>query len=262
MSNTKTKSMEHFWLPDTQIKKGVPINHLEAAGNYIVERQPDVIINAGDWFDMPSLSSYDKGTKKIEGARYEEDIEAGIIGMETFMKPINEYNALRARNRKKQYKPRMVFLIGNHEERIQRHVNHNPHLEGKLGYEDLKLKEFGWEVHDFLDPVNIDGVTYSHYFYNPNTGRPLGGVASTRLKNIGFSFTMGHQQTLDVAIRPLNDGATMRGLIAGAFYQHDEDYKGPQGNRHWRGCIYKHHVRNGNYDLMELSLPYLLKKWI
>jgi len=40
--------MEHFILPDTQVKKGVPLNHLEAAGNYIVDRKPDVIVHLAD----------------------------------------------------------------------------------------------------------------------------------------------------------------------------------------------------------------------
>ena len=249
---------EHFIIPDCQVKAGVPINHLTAAGNYCVEKQPDVIINLGDFWDMPSLSSYDKGTKKAEGRTYQEDIDAGIAGMKAFMQPIWDYNAKKKKNKEKQYRPRLVFLLGNHEERIMRHVNANPELDGKCSYDDLQLEEMGWEVYDFLEMVEIDGVTYSHYFANPNTGRPWGGVARTRLNNIGFSFTMGHQQGKDLAEKHLANGKTLRALIAGSFYQHDEDYKGYQGNQHFRGCIYKHEVENGDYNLMELSMKYLL----
>jgi hypothetical protein len=254
--------VEHFILPDTQVKPGVPLDHLRAAGNYIVEKQPDTIIHLGDHFDMHSLSSYDKGTKNAEGARYQEDIYAGLAGMEAFMGPLNKLRAKQKRNKVRQYNPRMVFLLGNHENRIERHVNANPELEGKLGYKDLKLEKFGWEVHEFRKPVQIDGVWYAHYFYNPMTGRSYGGRIHTRLQNLGFSFTMGHQQGLETAIKPLNNGKTIRGLVAGSFYQHDEGYKGPQGNDHWRGCIYKHEVKDGNYDIMELSLKYLREKWL
>lgn len=250
--------MEHFVIPDTQVKPDVDISHLEAAGNYIVEKQPDVIIHLGDHFDMKSLSSYDRGTAKAEGALYQDDIDAGIEGMERLLTPIHEYN----KGRRKKYTPRMVFLLGNHEQRIERHVNSNPELRGKLSYKDLALKEMGWEVHDFLKPVNIHGVTYSHYFYNPLTGRPWGGKASSKLANIGFSFTMGHVQGKDQAEKYLANGRTIRGLVAGSFYIHDEDYKGPQANRHWRGCVYKHEVKNGDYCLMELSLDYLLRRWV
>ena len=254
--------VEHFIIPDCQVKKGVPIEHLTAAGNYVVSKQPNVIINLGDFWDMPSLSAYDRGTKKAEGRTYQEDIDAGIRGMEAFMKPILEYNEKRRRNKEKQYRPRLVFCIGNHEERIMRHVNANPELFGKCSYDDFKLEEMGWEVYDFLEIVYIDGVAYSHFFANPNTGRPWGGVARTRLNNIGFTFTMGHQQGKDLAEKHLANGKALRALIVGSFYQHDEEYKGYQGNYHYRGCIYKHEVADGNYCLMELSMKYLLEEWL
>jgi len=253
---------KHFIIPDTQVRPDVPTNHLEAAGNYIADKQPDVIIHLGDHWDMPSLSAYDRSTKRAEGARYSEDINAGNAAMDLLMEPIY---ALRNRQRKqkiKQYNPRQVFLLGNHEERIMRHVNVNPELDGVLGYHNFNLQQHGWEVVDFLKPMLIDGVYYAHYFYNPMTGRALGGNAHTRLKNLGFSFTMGHQQGKDQAERYLNNGEVHRGLIAGSFYQHDEAYKGPQGNDHWRGCLMKSEVENGNYCLMELSMEYLMRKWL
>ena len=254
--------MEHFVIPDTQVKPGVKLNHLTAAGNYIVEKRPEVIVHLGDHWDMSSLSSYDRGTKKAEGKRYQDDIVAGLEGMMALLGPIKDLQRKQKYQKIKQYNPRMVFLIGNHEERIMRHVNANPELAGKLGYQDLKLEKYGWEVHDFTKPVNIDGVWYAHYFYNAMSGRALGGKAHTKLTNLGFSFTMGHQQGLETAIKALNNGDTIRGTVAGSFYQHEEAYKGPQGNKHWHGCLYKHEVEKGNYCLMELSMTYLKEKWL
>lgn len=258
----KTSGTRHFIIPDTQVKPGVATDHLEAAANYIVEKQPEVIIHLGDHWDMHSLSTYDRGTKKAEGGRYSEDIECGIDAMDVFMGPLRELHAKQARSKVKRYKPRMVFLLGNHENRIARHANAHPELYGHIGFHNLELERFGWEVHDFLDPVCIDGVYYAHYFYQPLTGRAYGGVIHTRLKNLGFSFTMGHQQGLETAIRCLNNGQMHRGLIAGSFYQHEEDYKGPQANDHWRGCLMKNEVKDGNYCLMELSMKYLMEHWL
>ncbi|NIW42446.1 MAG: hypothetical protein GWN13_23425, partial [Phycisphaerae bacterium] len=229
----KWKPREHFYIPDTQCRNGVALDHLTAAGNYIVDHKPDVIIHAGDHWDMPSLSEYDRGKKCFEGRRYNDDIQAGLEGMEALLRPLWEYNARRARLKEKQYKPRMVFTTGNHENRIERAIEVEPRLEGTLGLHHLQLDKFGWEVYPFLQPVEIDGVWYAHYFYNPMTGKPYGGKAHTRLNNIGFSFTMGHQQGKDTAEKHLANGQILRALIAGSFYQHDEDYKGPQGNAHW-----------------------------
>jgi len=252
------KTREHIFIPDPQCTPGVPLDHLTALGNYIVEKRPDVIIHAGDHWDMHSLSSYDKGTKRAEGARYQNDIDVGIEGMDLLFAPIKKYN----KGRRRKYKPRLIFTMGNHEERIMRHVNANPSLFGKLSYDDLKLKEYGWEVYDFLKIAEVDGISYSHYFYNPMSGKPWGGKASTMLNNVSFSFTMGHRQGKDQAEKHLANGRALRGLVAGSFYQHDEDYKGPQGNHHWRGVVYKHEVNNGSYDLMEVSLKYLLDQWL
>src|SRR4030067_1514270 len=103
--NWTGKARRLLLTPDTQCKKGVPLNHLTAAGNYIAEHKPNVIINIGDHFDMPSLSSYDKGTKSFEGRRYRDDIDAGNAGLDLLMAPINKMNAARKRRGPRPYKP-------------------------------------------------------------------------------------------------------------------------------------------------------------
>jgi hypothetical protein len=45
-------------------------------GRFIVKARPDMVVCIGDMADMPSLSSYDRGTKGFEGRRYKKDIEA------------------------------------------------------------------------------------------------------------------------------------------------------------------------------------------
>ena len=67
----------HFVLPDTQVKPGDRIDHLAAAANYAIEKKPDLLMMLGDWWDFPSLSSYDVGRKSFEGRSYLADVEAG-----------------------------------------------------------------------------------------------------------------------------------------------------------------------------------------
>ena len=75
-------------VPDTQVKKGAPTAHLEHAGKYIAEKKPDIIVHLGDHWDMPSLSSYDKGRKSFEGRRYTDDIQSGNDAMDILVAPI------------------------------------------------------------------------------------------------------------------------------------------------------------------------------
>lgn len=243
------RAITHLVIPDTQVKEGVPTAHLGWIGQYIAEHQPHVIVHLGDHWDMPSLSSYDKGKKSFEGRRYAKDVKAGNDAFELIDAPMRDVDG---------YRPRKVVLRGNHEYRIQRAIEENAVLDGVIGYDDLETLD--WEVHDFLEVVNIDGVAYSHYFYNPLTGRPYGGQVATRLKTIGHSFTMGHQQVLDMSLRFVN-GKSQHGLVCGSCYLHDEDYLGYQGNSYWRGIIVCHEVHDGSYDLMLVSLEYLCRRY-
>jgi len=253
----------HVVIPDTQAKPGAPTDHLRWIGQYIVDQfhdQPIKIIHLGDHADMPSLSSYDKGKKSMEGRRYTEDIKAANDAWKILNAPLNEFNLNRRKTRHARWLPERHILLGNHEDRIDRAVESDAQLEGVISTDDLIYADTGWVVHPYLSPVFLDGVGYSHFWYNPMNGRPLGGTAEGRLKTLGHSFTMGHQQTYLTAIRYVND-QQQRGLIAGACYLHDEDYKGPQGNHHWRGILIKHQVNNGAYDLMEVSLDYLCRRY-
>lgn len=243
----------HLIIPDVQAKPGVPLDHLTWAGNYIAEKKPEVIVCLGDFADMPSLSSYDRGTASAENRRYKADVEACHQAMEMLMEPIVKA---------KDYKPRLVLTLGNHEDRITRYGDANPALHEFVSIKDLGYEAWGWEVHPYREVVKIDGIAYSHYFYNQNTGKPLAGQnLDTRLKTIGMSFTMGHQQGLKTAIRELADGTRQRGLVAGSFYQHNEEYRGPQASFEWRGLIMKHEVNDGDYDLMEVSMNFLKRRY-
>ena len=109
-------------IPDTQVKPDVPLDHLLYAGRYIASKKPDVIVMIGDWWDMESLCSYDKGKASFEGRRYKKDIDAGNLAMDLFLQPIKTERERLKVNKKKQWKPRMVFTIGNHEQRIERAI--------------------------------------------------------------------------------------------------------------------------------------------
>ena len=252
--------MKHLIIPDCQVKDGVPLDHLDWIGNYIVAKQPDVIVNIGDFADMPSLSSYDKGTKSFEGRRYKKDIEVTREAMQRLLAPIKEYNARAKRNKDKQYRPRMVLTLGNHEARITRAIESDPKLDGTLSIDDLGYKESGWEVFDFLEPVIIDGVVYCHYLVSGVMGRPV-GTASAMVSKVHQSSVVGHQQGRQVAYGRRADGSNITCIIAGSCYLHDEDYMGHQGNKHWRGILMLHEVNDGHFDECFVSLDFLRKKY-
>lgn len=254
-------------IPDTQVRKGVPTDHIRAAGNYIARHQPDIIVVMGDWWDMPSLSLYNT-TLQAEGARITEDLNAGYDAFDLLLEPIERLNKKLARDKKKQYNPRKVYITGNHDPqvRIPRFIEQYPMLKGYLseGEADLFLEGLGFEVVPFLEIKNIEGIRFSHYIQNPHSlrGSPLSGQIDTMLKNAGHSFVQGHQQTYKMGKHYLSDGTQRLGIVCGAFYDHDEDYMSPQGNKHWRGIIQLNEVKDGSADVCELSLNYLKREYL
>ena len=247
---------KHFIIPDVQTKPGVPNNHLTWAGHYIADKKPDVIICIGDFSDMPSLSSYDKGKKAFEGRRYVKDIEAATEAMDKLMAPIKlEMLKWNGRNKKAKWNPRFVLTLGNHEDRITRAINDDPKLEGLISLKDLPYKD--WEVIPYLDTVSIDGVVYSHFFTSGVMGRPVSSARALTTKK-HCSCVMGHVQRKEVDIQYTATGKRITGIFAGCYYQHDEDYLNAQGNAAaWHGCWMLHQVQEGEFDEMPVSLEYL-----
>lgn len=240
-------------IADTQCKSEESLDYMLWIGNYIANKKPDIIVHIGDHYDFPSLSSYDKGKASHEGKRLSKDIEAGNIGFEYLNKFISDVP---------DYKPRKVFCLGNHEHRLDRYVEDNPELIGTLGVDKLPFSKYGWEVHPFLKPVEINGIFFVHYLSNPFNGKPYGGNATNILKTVGRSFVVGHKQCLDISIRPTIDGKQQIGIVNGACYEHQEGYKGYQGNNHFRGLTVLHEVEDGFGVPMFVSLDYMKSSYL
>lgn len=251
--------MKHFILPDVQAKPGQDFTFLRKIGEYVLEKKPEKIICLGDFADMPSLSSYDVGKKSFEGRRYVNDITAVRHAMDAFLGPINAFNARAKKNKEKLYKPQMIMLLGNHEQRIERAINTDPKLEGLITYNDLRYELLGWKVYPFLEVAVIDGIAYSHYFTSGLLGRPATS-ANAQLNKTHMSCISGHQQGLQIATGKTADGRLIHSIIAGSCYEHNEDYLGKQGNNHWRGALMLNDVNDGDFDLMPLRLKYLLER--
>lgn len=244
---------------DTQIRPdNLELNRplLQAIGQLIVKERPTHIVHIGDHWDMKSLSSYDfvKNNRLVfDGNEVAADIIAGNTGLAYLLVPLKTLQFKQARNKKKVYSPELHFTMGNHEQRVDR-FNELKGLVDIPGH----LRKVGFNVHPFLKPVKIGGVAFVHYAYNPLSGRPLGGTAEHRLNKLKMSFVQGHEQVFKYAVEYLNDGRKISALVCGSCYLHDEEYKGFQGNNHFRGVAMLHNVKDGMYDLEQYSVERLL----
>jgi predicted phosphodiesterase len=253
-----TRGKRLIVIPDTQVKKGEPRDHIRAAARYIVKKKPDIVLVGGDWYDCPSLSVFNT-QQMAEGLRLSDDLAVGNEAMDEFM------GIIRAGIKKSQM-PRLVYVTGNHDPqvRIPRYISKHPEMDGMIPDDTTPfLEAHGFEVYPFLDVIDIEGIKTAHYIQNPHSlkGSPLGGQMSTMLKNAGHSFIMFHQQRYGYDKQYLSDGSVRVGIVAGAFYQHHEDYMSSQGNHHWRGIFMMNEVKDGAGDMTEVSLQFLLDEY-
>lgn len=233
-------------VPDSHAHPDFNNDRFTWLGKLIYDVKPDVVVNIGDLWDFPSLSRH-ASNKELETKRYKSDLDAGHDAMERINHEIRKH---------KRKLPRRVFCLGNHDIRPDRLVSENPRLEGSVGLSDLALeRHHRWEQIPFLEPIEIEGVSFAHYFTSGIMGRPIGGIhPAYQMAVKGFrSCVGGHSHLLDFKqIR--NSGRVVSGLTVGCFFDYTMDYAGPANDMWWRGVVILRNVKNGDYDLETISL--------
>lgn len=248
-----------FVIPDTQTRPGVPLDHLDWIADAIVHYKPDVVIHLGDHWDFPSLSGHEQpGAAPLEGKRYADDLAVGNEAFARLCRPMEDEIERLRRNKERLWKPRKIFITGNHETRADRVAENNPKFIGTIGSDQCDVRD--WERYPFLQVVNVEGFNVSHYFQSSHSPRPIGGTIINKLSRIGGSFIHGHVQGLDMGTRIMGNGLTWWGFGAGSAYTHIEPYRGAQGQRHWRGVLVLNEVDAGECCPMPLTLNYLCRR--
>ncbi len=248
----------HLVIPDAHAHYQHNNNRAEWLGRLIGELKPDVVVNIGDTWDMPSLSGYDKGKKSFQGRTYKADIDAGLDFNDRL------WSTVRKQKRKM---PRRIFCVGNHEERISRAIEMQPELEGTVSYDDLELDRWYDETVHYSGntpgSIEVDGVHYAHYFISGVMGRAVGGEhpAYSLLARKYASCTQGHTHVYDHCFRTRADGSKMFGLVAGIFTDQRSGYAGEANDLWWRGVFIKRQVANGSYDLEAVSIERLKREY-
>jgi hypothetical protein len=231
-------------------------------GLFIKDLKPDLLVNMGDAADLPSLCQYDKGKAKFYTNSYQKDIEAHLDFQQRMFAPM-----IKAKKRK----PQTIFLVGNHEQRINRALEYEPHLSGDkfgISMKNLDLDTYYDEVipYDGATPgiFNYDGVLFSHYFVSGVMGRAIGGehhAASLLSKNL-CSSVAAHSHTFDFSTRKRADGSTIMALVAGVFQDYQTDWAGTGQNFWESGVAVLRDFEKERWDLEWLSLSRMRKEYV
>lgn len=248
----------HLIIPDQHAHPSFNNDRADWIGQLIADVKPDVVINIGDAADMSSLSYHDKGKASFHGRNYGDDIYSHLDFQERMWSPL--------RKLKKRW-PHSVFLEGNHENRIKRALENDPHLKGAISFSDLDLNPYYHEVVEYegMTPsiYTIDGIAYAHFFISGVMGRAIGGEhpASSLIDKNHMSSTCAHSHTLDFAVKTKVGGQKLMGLVAGCAQDYRAPWAGSSNDLWWSGVIVKRNVCDGVYDPQFISLDALRKEY-
>lgn len=119
---------------------------------FVKDFKPDILIDGGDHLDLPYISSFNKEKLLLlEGKRLKED----------FSMLSDELEMLR------KWTGRMLFLEGNHEERLKRAIEKQPLLQGLAELEsNVDFKGLDIEYYPLdKQPVKIGKLHFLHGTY-------------------------------------------------------------------------------------------------
>lgn len=108
--------MKILVIGDAHVEQDQDLRRFDVLGKFIVEQRPEAIVSIGDFMEMACLSAWDADKRlKMEGLRYQKEIEAGNQALDLIDDKINAYNERQSENKKRQYNPQKVYVEGNHE---------------------------------------------------------------------------------------------------------------------------------------------------
>lgn len=227
-------------------------------GKYIAEEQPDEIIFMGDFLSLMCLSHWDQNKKRImEGKRYKLEIDAGRKALNYLFKAVNDLNKKRVAFHEKQYRPRIVYLEGNHEYRLQRYLDGDPTFEGVVDIKvDLGIESRGWKWIPYGAYYYSSDIGFTHIPFNG--GREISGknaifrAADCTIKTVVFAHT--HRK--EVSARRLEGMNYLQQCISvGCYFDKDLFYMKQILKPYWRGVVmldvFKPNKFNESYVTMD-----------
>lgn len=227
-------------IPDSHVKPGQNLRRFKWMNKYVMDIGPDYVVQLGDFADMESLCSYDRGKKDFEGRRYDKDISSANEALDILEDGWPD-------TIKKHY------FIGNHEDRINRATQLQPELDGTIAVTNLDITSGLWKPHlEYMVPYQIEGISFAHAMGKGVMGKPVGGEypAVSLIKSKHTSCVVGHSHLRDYGERTTATGRRLSGLVAGVFLEHNqkEKYAGAANDLWYRGAVVLRNVDHGEFD--------------
>jgi predicted MPP superfamily phosphohydrolase len=201
------------------------------ARKYVLDIKPRILLLGGDMGTFDSLSSWnDKKPLIAEGKRYSEDYK--VVKDELIY------------YRHHLPKTRIIYLMGNHEERVTWFVQKQPAMYEHMDLiKDLKLKELGIEWVDFNKHISIGKTSYAHG-WNWNMYH-----AKKTLMEFSDNIIYGHVHHWQVETRNVHfDRRPQAAIAVPCLTDRYPEYRSNAPTRHQNGFLTVDYRKDGTYN--------------
>lgn len=221
-------------LPDVHLKESIGKDYA-AVKPFIKKIKPDVIILLGDFMDVNSLSAWDYDKKrKMEGRRYKKEIDCAKEELDFLQKYCKE----------------IIYIEGNHEDRVNRYLDKNPEMEGIIEIpEELNLKEREIKWVKMNDLYKLSGMYFTHGMYTNKYS------AQKHLQVLGCNICFGHQHSTQTAMQNMAMQKPHMSYALGTLGDKKPDYlKNRPGNWISQFGIMYWNTESGNFNLYPINV--------
>ena len=221
-------------LTDVHIADVCPKDYLPVK-KFIKSFKPDEIVLLGDFMDVSSLSAWDYDKKRImEGKRFKKEIDCANIELDFLQK----------------YAKKITYIMGNHEDRLERYLDKNPEMEGLIEIETiLKLKERKIKFVKLNDLYKLGDMYFTHGMYTNIYN------ARKHLQTLGCNVCYGHQHSTQTAMQNMAMQKPYMAYALGTLGDKKPDYlRNRPGNWINQFAIFYYNDTNGNFNLYPINV--------
>lgn len=202
------------------------------AREYVFDIKPDILIFMGDMGEFASLSSWNKKKPLIqEGRRYKDDYEIVKDELRLFRYKLPDTD--------------MVYIIGNHEKRVDWYVEKQPEQFGNMDVvTDLGLEEMGMTVVRFNEAYQLGQLYWAHgWFYNKYH-------AAKTLHEFGDNIVYGHVHSLQQETRNVHFARKEQiAQCVGCLTDRYPDWKSSRPTRFQNGHVTVEYNHKGEFTM-------------
>lgn len=235
---------------DAHVTNNQSLRRFKWMNDYMERSNPNYVVFIGDFLTLNSLSAWDRDKRLLmEQRRYFKEIDAGNQALDYLHFP---------------KETRVIFLEGNHEDRLTRYLNYHPEFaEGDISIPNqLRLNERGFKWIPYRSYFILNGIHFTHIPFG--TIREVTGVdICSKVQQVTVNTTVfGHTHRLHTACVHKHGQKHLQQILnVGCFFEEEEEYVQGRVTNYWKGLVELNNYDFGRFDINTISMGRLEREY-